>query len=245
MTEPRRVIRLVTIWALGTFLAVLVLVVPAVGRPLKAMSLPQGQAASVAKYQLDDFASRWFGIPTLWRAPQLADTEFRFYDVSGSTPRELEDSMLAAKICDRFGPCLPDPGNPGGQALALQGTNTPGPGFCYSPQTSGFYYTYFILLPRWTPLPGGSVPIKTVVAWNALLSVLFTHEARHVAIAQADIAELNRESRAQPGCSAVAAFWSNPHLYDRLDADQNAFHAQLRADCRPELGCVPRGWMGW
>jgi hypothetical protein len=40
-------------------------------------------------------------------------------------------------------------------------------------------------------------------------------------------------------------FWNNPHVFDKRDADQSAYHARLRADCRPEVGCMTAGWMGW
>ena len=34
-------------------------------------------------------------------------------------------------------------------------------------------------------------------------------------------------------------------LDHQLNADQDAYHARLHADCRPEIGCMPAGWMGW
>jgi hypothetical protein len=81
--------------------------------------------------------------------------------------------------------------------------------------------------------------------WDDLLGVMFTHEMHHVRIADAYIAQLNRQSQRLGSCAALIIFWSNPHIWDGLDAAQNAYHAQLRADCEPQLGCIPYGWEGW
>ena len=233
-------IRLVVIWTLGLYLGLVLFANPPEYPPAKAAEAPTELAVA---YPVQHLARQWFGSPALWKPP-ATDASVYFYDVSGKTQRELLASMLAAKICDHYGPCLPDPGNLGGGALALEGESASAQ-FCYSPRTFDRQVSYRIVLPRWTPLPFGSVPKTTVTAWNALLPVLWTHETRHVAIAKADIAQLNAQAQSLPSCSAVVAFWSDPHVLDKLNADQNAYHAELRADCRPELGCVPGGWMGW
>jgi hypothetical protein len=84
-----------------------------------------------------------------------------------------------------------------------------------------------------------------VLKWNALLKVIYTHEMGHVAINIQDIAALNDQAHQQPSCQALFDFWDNPHIFDKLEADQNAHHARLRADCRPQIGCLTAGWMGW
>jgi hypothetical protein len=103
----------------------------------------------------------------------------------------------------------------------------------------------FILLPRWSPVPVGGVTIPLIEKWNALEQVLYTHEAGHVAITVEDFAALNDQAHLSASCTALFAFWADPSIYDKLNADQNAYHARLRADCRPAVGCIPPGWMGW
>ena len=102
-----------------------------------------------------------------------------------------------------------------------------------------------MLLPRWSPLPLGGVSAELVLRWNAFLKVIYIHEAGHAAIDYQDIAALNDQGRQQPSCQALFAFWENPHVFDQLEADQAAYHARLHADCRPQIGCIPPGWMGW
>jgi len=101
------------------------------------------------------------------------------------------------------------------------------------------------MLPKWLPPTDGSVKIPLVEAWNALAQVIYTHEAGHVAISIQDVAALNDQAHQLPSCQAVARFWANPSVWDKMNADQNAYHAWLRADCRPEMGCIPSRWMGW
>jgi hypothetical protein len=181
----------------------------------------------------------------LWQPP-ATDVAVEFYDVVGSSQTELEDAMVAAHICDHYGSgCLPDPGNPSTGALALEGENVPDGQVCYSARSFVLHFDYYIVLPRWRPLAVGGASVNTVTAWNALLGVMWTHEMRHVAIAEADIAQLNAQAQTLLSCSAVYAFWEDAHVFDQLNADQNAYHAQLRADCQPSLGCIPYGWLGW
>lgn len=94
-------------------------------------------------------------------------------------------------------------------------------------------------------MPVGGVKISLVNKWNALEQVIYTHEAGHVAIEVQDLAALNDQAHLSPSCAALFAFWSNPSVFDQMNADQNAYHARLRADCRPAVGCFQDGWMGW
>lgn len=195
--------------------------------------------------QIEDLRSRWIGSPPLWQPSTLPpNTEMRYYPVTGTTQRELLQSMIAFDLCGHYA-CLPDPGQPPGVTFALEGDITPPGQYCYSPRTLTFTFRHFILLPLWAAPQDGSTKILVVQRWNALLDVLFTHEAKHVAIAEADFASLNDQAHQQPSCAAAIAFWQDPHVLDQLHTDQNVYHAQLRAGCRPEIGCVPPGWMGW
>jgi len=92
---------------------------------------------------------------------------------------------------------------------------------------------------------GVTVRISLVERWNALAKVIYTHESTHVTIAHQDVADLNRQAQQLPTCDALFKFWDDPHVFDKLEADQAAFHARLRAHCEPAAGCIPAGWMGW
>ena len=193
-----------------------------------------------------DFQHRWFGSPALWQPPPIDNTDITFYEVRGTTQRELLASIAAADICKTHGPCAPDPLNPRGIALGLEGSSPAVSSYvCYSPRTTTVPYREFVLLPHWSPLPLGGISIELVLRWNALQKVIYVHEAGHAAIDMQDFAALNDQAHQQPGCQALFDFWNNPQVFDKIDADQNAYHARLRADCRPQIGCFNPGWMGW
>jgi hypothetical protein len=207
---------------------------------------PNPQAAAI-HWVAADFQSRWFGSPALWQPPLIDNTDIKFFDVKGQTQVELIRSLNAADICKTYGPCLPDPANPNqsGIAWGLEGLVPGGSYVCYSPRSTTLHYREYILLPRWSPMPLGGVSVALVERWNALQKVIYVHEAGHVAIDIQDIGALNDQAHRQPTCQALFNFWDNPHVFDQLAADQNAYHARLRADCRPEIGCFYAGWMGW
>ena len=196
---------------------------------------------------IDDLRSRWIGDPALWEPSGLpSNTSVAYFDLSGTSQEDLIQAFRDADICAKY-KCLVDPAVPAGLTLALEGNGrlVPNSAYCYSP--SGLTYSWAshtITLPRWTP-KFGTVKIELVQRWNALQAVLLTHEAGHVSVAEDWLSAENARSRQLASCSAALAFWSDPHLFDSLDAAQNAYHAKLRADCRPEIGCVPSGWMGW
>jgi hypothetical protein len=176
-----------------------------------------------------------------------ANTVVQYFDVSGTTQVQLIDSLDADGLCSRYN-CLPDPALPAGSpawALEIDGYAVPSTPYCYTPSTITFRFAqHTILLPRWSPKIA-TVKTLLVKEWNALEGVLLIHEAGHVKVADDYLAGLNAQSRRLPSCAASVAFWANPHLWDGLNAAQNAYHARLRADCRPEIGCIPAGWMGW
>jgi hypothetical protein len=241
---PRRKTRLVlvgliTAWTVGT---VGFAGIQAPPKPVVALQLDSAKAmGDVLSGQLGSFQDKWFGTPALWTPP--AGVEVRFFDVKGTTQSDLISSINAANLCATY-KCLPDPGNPSGGAWALQGGGF-GAGLCYSPRTASLPIQLYILMPGWLPKPFGQVSSGLIVKWNALEQILYTHEATHAAIAVRDLTAIAGQARLQPSCTAWVAFLSRPSLFDQLDTDQNAFHAQLRADCRPEIGCIPAGYMGW
>ena len=148
--------------------------------------------------------------------------------------------------CSRYGPCKPDPAVPEGVPWGMEWFHAAVTSYrCYSPSTTTIPFTEFVLLPRWSPPADGSVKIPLVEKWNALAQVIYAHEAGHVAIDQQGLAALNDQAHHLPSCQALFNFWDNPNSYDALKAAQDAYHARLLADCRPEIGCAPSNWMGW
>lgn len=193
-----------------------------------------------------DLMDRWHGEPRVFEPPPIAKTDIIFFNVTGTTQQELIDSLNHSDICKTYAPCAVDPAVPNGIAWGLEGDK---PAvqyyYCYTPRTTVLPYKHFVVLPRWSPPTDGSVRRSLVDKWSDLARVIYTHEAGHVTIAEQDIAALNAQAQALPTCQAVFDFWRNPHVFDQLEADQNAYHAKLRADCRPEIGCIPAYWEGW
>lgn len=196
--------------------------------------------------QIQDLKARWFGSPPIWQPPPISNTDINFFDVTGTTQGLLIDSLDNSNICAQYPPCTPDPAVPNGVAWGLEGVAPVGSHYyCYSPRSTTVSFREFVVLPRWSPPTDGTVKIPLVEKWNALVKVIYTHEAGHVAITQQDIADLNGQAQQLATCSAVFNFWANPHVFDKLNADQAAYHARLHADCRPEIGCFLTGWNGW
>lgn len=195
--------------------------------------------------QIKDLKERWFGAPALYQPPAIANTVIEFFPVDGTTQLQIIYSLDNAGVCQTYG-CTKDPANPSNIAWGLEWSHFANTSYtCYSPRTTTLDYRQYVLLPRWTPPTDGSVKIPLVEAWNALAKVIYIHESGHVAIDKEDIAALNAQAQKLTTCDALFKFWDNPHVFDKLNADQLAYHARLRADCRPEVGCIPPGWMGW
>lgn len=206
---------------------------------------PSSEAAAIHGLGAD-FQNRWFGSPALWQPPPIGNTDISFFDVNGRTQRELIASLDAADICKTHGPCRPDPANSSGIAWGLEGLAPAVTTYvCYAPGATTVPYREHVLLPRWSPLPLGGVSISLVEAWNALARMIYVHEAGHAAIDIQEVDALNARAHRLPTCQALFNFWDNPHVWDQRDAAQDAYHARLREDCRPEIGCAPPGWMGW
>jgi predicted secreted Zn-dependent protease len=195
--------------------------------------------------EVKDLKERWYGSPAIFSPPAIANTDIRFFAVTGTTQAELISSLNNSSLCTTY-TCLPDPAAPShAVAWALGGGFSSEPYYCYSPDTTTPTFRFLMVLPQWSPPIDGSVKIPLVEEWNALEQVIYTHEATHVAIAVQDLIKLEDYSHNLPSCQALIDFWSSPTVFDNLNADQNAFHARLRADCRLEIGCIPAGWMGW
>jgi Bacterial protein of unknown function (DUF922) len=191
-----------------------------------------------------DIEQRWFGSPALWVPPPIANADIERFEISGTTQGELIASLDNSSICSGQ-KCAPDPAVPNGVAWGLEGSR-PGSAYrCYSPSSTTLIYRPFVLLPRWSPPADGTVRTALVQAWNSLLQVIYTHEAGHVAIDIQGVAALNDQAHQLGSCQELIDFWSSPSVFDKLNADQDAYHARLHADCRPEIGCMPAGWMGW
>jgi hypothetical protein len=211
-------------------------------------NLDQLQLSIALQAPVDDVRQRWFGDPALWQPSGTpANTAVEFFDVNGSTQSELIDALDNDGLCQKYG-CAPDPAVPNNNtAWALESSryiDSSSP-YCYSPRTLTYHWEqHWILLPRWRPKLG-SVKSSLVQRWNALEAVLFTHESGHVRVAEDWLAAENAQAEQLPSCDAAITFWGDPHLFDSLHAAQNAYHAKLRADCRPDVGCIPAGWMGW
>jgi hypothetical protein len=188
-------------------------------------------------------AERWFGVPSLWVPPPIPSTTTEFFDVTGSTQRALISSLNSSDICAKNGGCAVDPAVPNGIAWGLEGERPFGY-YCYSPRTTPVPYNVFVLLPRWSPFLG-SVTVTLVTRWNALEQMIYVHEAGHAAISIQDLADLGAQANQLSSCQAVFDFWDNSANWSKLQADQAAYHARLHADCRPEIGCMPAGWLGW
>ena len=219
----------------------------------KRVAARQAQAAASQKPlvlynpEIQLLQTRWFGTPAIYQPAPIANTTTLFFDVAGVTQDELYNSLNDSGICKKYGPCAKDPANPTGSAWGLEWFQFAGGNYytCYAPSTTTLQFREYILLPRWTPVADGSVTIDLVERWNALARVIYIHEAGHVAISKQDLAALNAQAHRLATCDAVVAFWDSPHVLDKEAADQAAYHARLRADCRPEVGCIPPYWMGW
>lgn len=216
---------------------------------LKELQVEQTASQSqIAELQAEvqDLKERWFGTPALWQPPPIANTDIEFFEVAGRTQSELIDSLRSAQICSKYGGCKPDPAIPDGVAWGLASFRFVGSHYtCYSPRTTTPPLREYMVLPRWSPPADGTVKIPLVEKWNALAKVIYTHEAGHVAITTQNLAALSDQAHGLPSCQALFDFWDKPSTFDKLNSDQDAYHARLRDDCRPEIGCIPPGWLGW
>ncbi|HEV2415908.1 MAG TPA: hypothetical protein VGX27_13975 [Candidatus Dormibacteraeota bacterium] len=260
---PRPLLTLLRIYLYGVLAALIVFlaILPTVQQlteaqatDLRLLHQVADQQATIAEQEstIEDLKSRWIGDPALWQPTNVpSNVSVEYFDVTGTTQTDLIDALNNSGLCQKYA-CLPDPAlPPGSPAWALEGDSSiypPGP-YCYSAKTNGYHWGgHTVTMPRWSPKLG-SVKITLVVEWNALEQAMWIHELGHVQVSEDWLASLNAQAQQLSTCEASVGFWRNlfadPHFYDSLDAAQNAYHAKLRADCRPEIGCIPYGWMGW
>lgn len=198
---------------------------------------------------VDDLRQRWIGDPPLWQPSGVpSNTTIEYFDVIGTTQADLINALNNDGLCAKYG-CAPDPAVPNNNVAWAQeqdsSTVEPSAPYCYTPRTISYHFTgHTVRMPRWSPKPG-TAKITVVQKWNALEGVMLTHELGHVKVSEDYLSSLNAQSQHLASCQAMNAFWQNSHIWDGLAGAQNAYHAKLRADCRPEVGCIPPGWMGW
>jgi hypothetical protein len=254
--SPRQLLALLRVYLYGVLAGLIVFSVlsPALNQlradnqRLVSQTVTDEQQIGQLQAVIDDLRSRWIGDPALWQPTGVpAHTDVEYFDVTGTTQSGLINALDSDGLCQKYG-CLPDPALPNNTtAWALEGDGylEPSSAYCYTPRSVTYrWQDHTIYMPRWSPKPG-TVKITLVQAWNALEGVMFTHEAGHVQVSEDWLASMNAQAEALATCQSFIAFWDSPHLYDSLNAAQNAYHAKLRADCRPEVGCIPSGWMGW
>ena len=208
------------------------------GQPLRAGKVSNGAAAG------SRIARTWFGNPLIWVPPPIPQTEISYFDVTGFTQQQVIHSMNTSNICVTYGPCSTDPAVPNGIAWGLEGIGFIPGLYCSSPRTFLVPWQVYVVLPRWSP-PVVGVSVDLVTKWNALERSIYIHEKGHADISRQDLYDLGIQAQQLANCNAVIAFWEDPATYNKLDADQAAYHARLYADCRPEIGCLRAGWLGW
>lgn len=260
---PRTLLALLRVYLYGLLAALVVFaaLMPTVQQlaevqaaDLRLTHVVANQQATIAEQEsaIEDLKSRWIGDPAIWQPTSVpANVSVRYFDVSGDTQLDLIDALNNDGLCEKYG-CLPDPAIPANSpAWALEGDGSiepPGP-YCTTAAANSYHWSgHTITMPRWSPKLG-SVKITLVEEWNALEQVMWIHELGHVQVSESWLASLNAQALQTSTCEASVSYWRNlfadPHFWDSLHTAQNAYHAQLRADCRPEVGCIPRGWMGW
>ena len=177
--------------------------------------------------------TRWFGEPGIWQPPDIPGARIEYFTVSGSTQWELITSLNANS-----------PKNPNGEIVGwgVAAWEHSG-GTCYSPRTVDLPVDVVVTLPRWTPLPDGTVDQDLVTKWNALQQTIYVHEVGHVKIDIDDWTAAIDYIHQLSSCQAVINYI--PTAEQKIRDDNDAYHARLKADCRPEIGCFPRGWLGW
>ena len=223
----------VVLLALAAALALAILTTAYTGRtPLQLM----GVASKVTNTP----PARWHGTPGLWDPPAVEHATIERFEVTGLSQYAIEKSLSTSPIANDPDPTAPPNTVAWGEIrFHLRG------GTCERPPTVTLQYDLTILLPRWSPAPDGSVTVQLVKEWNALLQVIHTHEAGHASIYRDDMAAIQDHVRTLASCDAVVTYLEDPPTFMKIDDDQAAYHKRLFADCRPEIGCAPPGWMGW
>jgi len=176
--------------------------------------------------------TRWFGDPAIWDPPDIVGARIEYVSVSGTSQYDLITSLNAAGLKDSNGLV----------AWGLEGSSIPS-GVCYSPRTVNISLDIVVMLPRWSPIADGRIDQDLVTKWNALQQVIYIHEVGHVKIDLDDWSATMGHIHQLPSCQAAIDYL--PAARQKRNDDQDAYHARLKADCRPEIGCFLSGWLGW
>jgi hypothetical protein len=187
----------------------------------------------------------WFGTPAIWQPPTIywqpptvKGATIEYFDVAGTTQVDLIDSLnrVAGTRAWAWTDLQP---RPIGCYLAL---------FPYQDRT----HEVIVHMPRWAPPRNGSVRLGLVERWNALRQSLYAQEVGYFDTYRDDIQAIMDEVHALPDCPSILAYLNDGMTWQRLQTDRQRIDAdrgsRMRgsvADCRPESGCRPQGWMGW
>lgn len=184
--------------------------------------------------------ARWEGAPAIWEPTPVEHATIERFEVTGLSQYAVEKSLSTSPIANDPDPTAPPNSVAWGEIRFHFKAGT-----CERPAAVALEYDLTILLPRWSPPADGSVTVRLVEEWNALLRVIHTHEAGHASIYRDDMTAIQAHARSLSNCDAVVAYLEDPATFKKIDDDQAAYHRRLFADCRPEIGCAPPGWMGW
>lgn len=179
----------------------------------------------------------WLGTPSIWQPPPVGSS-VEYFEVTGTAQADLIDSLN--RVAGTRAWAWTDlQARPIGCYLAL---------FPYQDRT----HEVIVHMPRWRPAPNGSVRRGLVERWNALRQSLYAQEAGYVHTYRADMQAIMEVVHALPDCPSILAYLNDGMTWQKLDADRERIDADrgspirgLSADCRPESGCRPPGWMGW
>jgi predicted secreted Zn-dependent protease len=155
----------------------------------------------------------------------VGSTDVTYYDVHGTTPRELVADMR------RLGPKTADGGVFFGETHSpLRWTwRTHVDGAVCSVTSAEVYVRSEIRMPRWTP--PSDAPAELVAEWNQFIAALETHEIGHKDISARGARDvLTALRRVSTGCSFVStdAKRVTDGIMARLRVEQQAYDASTR-----------------
>ncbi len=84
-----------------------------------------------------------------------------------------------------------------------------------------------------------------VEKWNALQRTIYVRQLGYVQLFKIDFEAILNVVNLLPNCASVVAYLNDPYTWYQIDVDRDAYERHLVAECRPETGCQPPGWLGW